>query len=216
MHPKNSPSIKSLWQKNSATVAHTVIRKDREQKSRNMKKISIVQEFEHPLATLLRAREERYKHLDKFPELKNVEIIEEHTEGDTLKQTRKIHLGSSLPAVLVPLLPSGADTLVETSTFDHKTNEHDFVVVPDGGHGDIFTITGKSRYYERGEGGSARNYEIEIQSKAFLVGSVVETAIGEIYSQNVKKDQNSIEHFIELLKEEEGSKGAPEREDSDG
>lgn len=168
-----------------------------------MKKISIEQTFDHPLETLLRAREERYKHLDRFPELKNVSIVSEETVGEILKQVRHIDLGGSLPAVLVPILPTGADTLVETSEFDHTDNKHTFHVIPDGGNEKIFSINGVSRYYELEAGRSARNYEIEITSKAFLVSGVVETTIGEIYVSNLNKDQKSIEHFIEILKEED-------------
>lgn len=169
-----------------------------------MKKISIEQTFAHPLETLLQAREERYKHLDKFPELKNVSIESEENIGNILKQVRHIHLGSSLPAVLVPILPRGADTLVETSEFDHTTNQHTFHVIPDGGNERIFAINGVSHYYKQEDGNSARNYEITIESKAFLVSGLVESTIGEIYLSNLKKDQNSIEHFIRILKGEDG------------
>ncbi|MCB1174447.1 MAG: DUF2505 domain-containing protein [Leptospiraceae bacterium] len=164
-----------------------------------MKKISIEQKFDTDLATLLRAREERYRHLDKFPELKNVTIVSEERQDQLLKQVRHIHLGTSIPAILIPLLPNGADTLVESSTFDQLDNTHRFEVIPDGGHDNIFKITGISRYYELEPNLSARNYEIEIKSRALFIGGGVEAAIGEIYSQNLKKDQKSIEHFIKDL-----------------
>lgn len=167
-----------------------------------MKEIKIIQDFNYPLPTLLRARQERYKHLDKFPELKNIEIVSEEVNGDELKQVRHIHLGSSVPMVLIPLLPSGADVLIESSTFNHTTNTHIFKVVPDGGNENIFTITGDSHYFEVDENNSARNYNIQIKSKALFVGGVVEAAIGEIYSQNLKKDQKSILNFISTLEEE--------------
>lgn len=40
-------------------------------------KYKVVQQFPVPLKDLLKAREDRYKYLDKFPELKNVELLEE-------------------------------------------------------------------------------------------------------------------------------------------
>lgn len=166
-----------------------------------MKEINIVQEFKHPLQVLLQAREERYKHLDKFPELKNVEIISEETIGEELKQVRHIHLGSSLPTVLIPLLPKGSDTLIESSVFNHTTNTHDFKVIPDGNNESIFAIEGKSRYYEVNPNESARDYQIKIKSKALFVSMLVESAISEIYTQNLKKDQQSIENFIKIIKE---------------
>ncbi len=39
-------------------------------------KYTVSHKFEVPLAELLKAREERYNQLDKFPELKNVTLLE--------------------------------------------------------------------------------------------------------------------------------------------
>lgn len=165
-----------------------------------MKKITVKQEFAYPLATLLLAREERYKHLDKFPELKNVTIVEEKREDGLLKQVRHIDLGNSLPTALSTLMPGGAAVLVESSEFDEATHKHTFHVVPGGGLDHIFTVSGVSRYHEVDANNSARDYEIEITSKAFLVGPVVEGAIAEVYTNNLNKDRQSILNFIEELK----------------
>lgn len=166
-----------------------------------MKKLSIRQEFEHPLQTLLEAREERYKRLDKFPELKNVRVVSETREGELLKQVREISIADSLPPIIATLLPAGADHLLESSEFDSREHLHTFRVTP-GGHDQIFLIKGESRYYSTGDNASGRSYDIDITSKAFLVGPVVENAIAEVYAKNLEKDRRSILHFIELLKEE--------------
>lgn len=166
-----------------------------------MKKLSIRQEFEHPLQTLLEAREERYKRLDKFPELKNVRVVSETRDGELLKQVREISIADSLPPIIATLLPAGADHLLESSEFDSREHLHTFRVTP-GGHDQIFLIKGESRYYSTGDNASGRSYDIDITSKAFLVGPVVENAIAEVYAKNLEKDRRSILHFIELLKEE--------------
>ena len=46
--------------------------------------------FNFPLSELLRAREDRYKNLDKFPDLRNVTLVEERKEGKNIFQKRKI------------------------------------------------------------------------------------------------------------------------------
>ncbi len=164
-----------------------------------MKTLNVNQEFPVDLATLLRAREERYRHLDKFPELKNVTVVEEHREGNRLHQVRHISIAESMPAVLATVLPPGADTLVETSDFHLDTNRHTFRVVPGGEGQPLFVIEGESEYRAKDDGSSERTYAIKITSKAFLVSGVVETAIAEIYSHSLEKDYNSIQNFIKML-----------------
>ena len=175
-----------------------------------MKKIQVNQEFEVPLEKLLRAREERYKHLDKFPELKNVHIAEESREGNTLKQVRHIAISESLPQVVATLLPSGADTLVETSTFEETTHVHNFRVVPGGDLDHLFVIEGISKYFEKDGSRSARDYDIKVTSKAFLVSGLVESAIADVYAKQLEKDRKSILNFIEVLEKEAEQGGESE------
>lgn len=164
-----------------------------------MKTINITQEFTVGLDMLLKARQERYKHLDKFPELKNVTIVKEEESEGKLHQVRHISIAESMPAVLATILPAGADTLVETSDFEHSTNRHIFKVVPSGSGTPLFVIQGESEYRSKTESSSERSYVIKITSTAFLVSAVVEAAIAEIYSHSLEKDFKSIQHFIEML-----------------
>lgn len=164
-----------------------------------MKTLNVKQEFPVDLPALLRAREERYRHLDKFPELRNVTIVEEHRDGDKLHQVRHISIAESMPAVLATILPAGADTLIETSDFHVNTNRHTFRVIPGGQGQPLFVIEGESDYRAKGDGTSERTYTIRISSNAFLVSGVVETAIAEIYSHSLDKDYNSIQNFIKML-----------------
>ncbi len=170
-----------------------------------MKKITVDQKFEYPLETLLKAREERYKHLDKFPELKNVTTVKEEREGDILKQTRHISIADSLPSVLTTLMPSGASTLVEDSEFNLASHLHTFRVVPGGNLDSLFTVTGVSHYYAEENGKSGRNYEIEVKSQTLFIGGIIENAIAELYAHNLEKDKSSILNFIEILEKEGGS-----------
>ena len=91
-------------------------------------KYTVTHKFNYSLFDLLRAREDRYKYLDKFPDLKNVTLLEEKKDGALIFQKRKVSLASSLPPVLVPLLDDAS--LLEESTFNTDTNTHDFKIFP--------------------------------------------------------------------------------------
>jgi len=168
-----------------------------------MKTIEIVQEFNVPLDILLKARQERYKHLDKFPELKNVRIVEEKQDGNILHQVRHIAIGASIPPILAQVLPKGADTLLEESDFYLDTNIHKFTVMPSDRNDTLFRIDGESLYERKDENTSIRKYKINITSKVMFIGGAIEVAIAEIYVNSLKKDQESIKHFIEMLQKEE-------------
>lgn len=164
-----------------------------------MKELHIVQEFAAPLEMLLKAREERYRHLDKFPELKNVRLVEEKKEDRKLYQIRHISIGASLPAILTQVLPKGADTLIEESEFFLDTHIHKFRVTPAGNQDIIFVIEGESIYERKEESRSQRKYNIRITSKVPFLGFAIENAIAEIYTHSLKKDQDSINQFLALL-----------------
>lgn len=166
-----------------------------------MQKISIRHDFDCSLEMLLRAREERYRHLDRFPELQNVTIIADETDGKVRTQKRKISIAESIPPVLAVLLPGGSAALFEDSRFDLSTNTHTFTITPGENQGKIFSIRGKSEYFSDSQATSSRNYELEIRSEAFLVGMVVETAVAELYRQSLERDRKSIEEFIRVLQE---------------
>lgn len=168
-----------------------------------MKTLEITQEFSVPLELLLKARQERYKHLDKFPELKNVKIIEDKQEGNKLFQVRHISIGTSIPPILSQILPKGSDTLIEESVFYLDENKHTFKVVPSGNNENLFLIQGESLYEKVNENTSKRKYHIQITSKVLFLGPAVEVAISEIYSNSLKKDMESIQHFIEMLQKNE-------------
>ena len=157
-------------------------------------KYKVTHKFNCPLSTLLLAREERYKHLDKFPDLKNVTLLEEKKEGNKIIQKRKVGLGGSLPSVLASLLDEAA--LLEESVFDTDKNTHEFTMAPPKNE-KVVAIKGFSVYKSTGENSSERSYEIEVKSGVFLVGGLIEAAIEEIHKHSLEKDKNSILAFIE-------------------
>ncbi|PJZ70784.1 DUF2505 domain-containing protein [Leptospira perolatii] len=158
-----------------------------------MKQYKVVQTFPVPLQDLLKAREDRYKYLDQFPELKNVELLEERKDGNQVFQKRKVKLAESLPKVVAAVLSD--PSLLENSVFDLSTNTHEFTIAPPG-NDSIVTIKGKSIYKSLGPNESERSYDVQVTSGVFLMGSVIETVIEEIHRHSLEKDKNSISEFL--------------------
>ncbi|MCC6276145.1 MAG: DUF2505 family protein [Leptospiraceae bacterium] len=156
-------------------------------------KYTVSHKFEVPLAELLKAREDRYKQLDKFPELKNVTLLEEKKEGAKIFQKRKVSLGSSLPPVIATLLDD--PSLIEESSFDLDTNTHIFKLAPPN-NDKIVTIKGTSVYREVTPTSSERVYDVEVKSEVFLVSPLIEAAIEEIHKHSLEKDRASINSFL--------------------
>lgn len=156
-------------------------------------KYIVTHQFEVPLDQLLKAREDRYKYLDRFPELKNVELLEERKEGNKVFQKRKINLAESMPKVVATMLNDPA--LIEESTFDTETNTHEFKLYPPDNQ-NIVTINGNSIYRAVGDSASERVYDVEVKSAVFLMGPVIEGVIEEIHKHSLEKDKTSIQNFI--------------------
>lgn len=159
-----------------------------------MIKYTITQTFDYPLAKLLSAREDRYKYLDKFPDLKNVTLLEERKEGDKIYQKRSVSLARSIPQVLQPIL--GDTGLMEESVFYTTTNTHEFVFFPPNNK-NVVTITGKSVYSEISDSKSQRVYQCEVKSTVFMVSGLIEAAIEEIHKHSLEKDKTSILSFLQ-------------------
>ncbi len=156
-------------------------------------KYKVVQQFPVPLKDLLKAREDRYKYLDRFPELKNVELLEEKKDGNLVYQKRKVKLAESMPKVLATLLSD--PSLLENSTFDLNTNTHEFTLAPPGNE-NILQINGVSVYKELGPDKSERSYDVEVKSGVFLMGAAIEAVIEEVHKHSLEKDKNSISEFL--------------------
>ncbi|TGL17939.1 DUF2505 family protein [Leptospira levettii] len=155
-------------------------------------KYQVTHTFPVPLDKLLHAREERYKHLDQFPDLKNVTLLEEKKEGNLIHQKRKVSLEGSMPAVLSAALNDLS--LLEESTFDTTTNTHEFKISPPG-KDNVFVIKGKSKYEASGSE-SRRSYDVDVVSKLLFVSPIVEKAIEEIHKHSLEKDRKSIAKFL--------------------
>ena len=188
-----------------------------------MKQLSFSQDFDCPLEFLLELRQERYKNPERYPELKDIQIISEKQEGAKIYQEKHISLSAKLPEGIAAFWPSSLEKLSEKSTFDTEQQIHEFEVFPEGqGDSPFFHMKGKSEYKTLGPTRCQRKYEIEVESKAFLIGGLVENLIADIYVKNLEKDRQitlktiashaldtenkEVNHSEEISKEEEKNK----------
>jgi len=167
-----------------------------------MKTIQIQQEFDVSLDELLLAREERYAHLDRFPELKNTKIVRDEEQGETRTQERHILLTESLPAVVHEIVPTETLSLVEHSVFNNKDHTHTFQIKPGPGLEYLFLIKGVSKYVADGENRSIRTYEATVESGVFLAGGIIEATISDLYKNSLENDRKSIVEFLKMRREE--------------
>lgn len=158
-------------------------------------KYKVTQKFDVSLEKLLQAREDRYKHLDKFPDLKNVSLLDEKKEDNRIIQKRKIDIGASMPPVLASALSEPC--LMEDSVFFTDTNIHEFKLYPPNKE-NVVTITGVSEYKSVDENHSERVYDVNVKSKLLLIAPAVEMAIEGIHKHSLEKDMASIRKFLEL------------------
>ena len=160
-------------------------------------KFNIKHNFDFSLSDLLKAREYRYSNLDKFPELKNIELISQEERGKTYYQKSKIHLNESIPPILQPFLKDLC--LLDDSEFDSENHVHKFKVHP-ATNKSIFLINGLSKYKSLNDNASVRDYEVEIKSSILFVSSVIENIICDIYKKNLEKDKITMINYLKNKK----------------
>ena len=161
-----------------------------------MRKIEVEQNFDYTLKEVLRVREYCHEHPELFPEFHSMETISERQEGSKIYQVRHLHLQLSLPELLVTLIPMDVCTFIENSTFDKKSNKHEYVIMLPDSYSFIMTIKGYSVYHSLGKGRSKRSLSVEISSGVFLISQLVEYAIGELYAKSI---QHSYDAMIKYM-----------------
>ena len=158
-------------------------------------------EFDATADVVWEAREKRFEHPERFPELQKQELIDRKEEGDIIKQKRKIELSASIPKALRTILPSEMMKCIDESVYDMKKGTHHFVVKPNF-KSDVFVCKGYSKYTET-NGKTKRYIELEVKVKVPIVGKMAEEVILESYKKNVLRDNESMKEMIAMMKKGE-------------
>jgi hypothetical protein len=163
--------------------------------------------FDAPEAMVWEAREKRFEHPERFPELQKQELMDRKEDGDVIKQKRKIELSASVPKALRTVLPAEMLKCIDESVYDRSKGTHHFVVKPNF-KTDVFTCKGFSKYEEFEEGGKVktkRYLELDVIVKVPIVGRKAEEVILDGYKKNVLRDNDSITEMVEMMKKEKGA-----------
>lgn len=158
-------------------------------------KFSLKQDFPYSLEKVLEARDKRWDNLDKFPELKNQQLLEEKTEDDILHQKRRLDFGTQVPSIVKTALPNGMLELIEDSQFNTQSKVHSFTVYPKGME-KKFMIKGKTNYVAVDDQSSRREYEIEIKVNVPVIGGTIESQVAKQYKNSIIKDHKKLMDFI--------------------
>ena len=157
--------------------------------------------FDAPLEKVNEAREKRFEHPDKFPDLKKVKVLEEKKEGKILKKKQYIEISSAIPKQARKFLPVDVLNCIDESVYDLEKNTHHWSVTS-AKHKKIFKIDGDSEYVEFEEDGrvkTKREYKISIKVNIPLFAKVAEQAILTTYVKNMKKDCESIKKMLRMM-----------------
>ena len=188
-----------------------------------MKTFSHLQDFDCPLELLLQARQLRYKNPDRFyPELKNTRVLSRKEEGTKIFEERQFSIGAKLPESIASFLPSSIDKINEKSVFDTEKQRHSFEITSsDPSSQNLFHIKGESECRSSGAEHCQREYNVEVTSKAFLIGALIEGFIADFYLKKLEKDRESMLQSVAALREEKsgeepfekGEETKPEQKD---
>lgn len=152
------------------------------------------------------AREKRFEHPEKFPEMKHQKVIEKREEGNKLFQKREIELSASIPKALQRVLSEEMMKCIDDSVYDLETGIHTWSV-KSMTKNSIFKCTGYSKYTEFETGGETKTrrlLEIEVKVNLPVIGSLAEQVIMEAYKKSLMKDNESIAEMVKMMKDGNG------------
>lgn len=162
--------------------------------------------FDGPTDMVWEAREKRFENPEKFPELQKHVELDRKEEGDKIYSKREIELASSVPKALQAVLKPDMLKCVDNSVYDLKEGTHKWDIKPKF-KTSAFTCTGWSKYTdfeENGEKKTKREIVLEVKVKMPVVGKMAEQFILDAYKKNLKKDNDTIQKMIRMMKEEQG------------
>lgn len=162
-------------------------------------KIQLKQAFDAPVDMVLRARDERFDHLDKIPGLKPRKILERRDTETGYFTRRAFEAGeNAVPGAIKKMLSPNMFKFIEHLTFDKATNTMKWHM-ESGAQKENLTWKGVTQFIDKGDGRSERILDCTISVKAPLIGGQLEKAIAAGFKKSMEKDQQTIAAMIELI-----------------
>ena len=162
-------------------------------------KVQLKQVFNAPVDLVLRARDERFDHLDKIPGLRPRKILDRQETAAGWKTRRAFEAGeNAVPHAIKKMLSPDMFRFVEHLAYEKATNTMQWQMEP-GVQKDKLLWKGVTRYVDKGEE-CERIIDCTIQVKTPLIGGQLEKAIASGFKSSMEKDHKTIAAMIEIIK----------------
>jgi hypothetical protein len=160
--------------------------------------LKIVHTFDAPVDLVMRARDERFNHIDKIPGLKKPDIVERIETGDTVSTRREFQADTNVPGPVKKMLSEEMFHFTEIMTLHKNENRLEWNIVPKAQQ-DKLVWKGVSRYIEK-NGKTERVIESVVKVKIPFIGDVMEKTIASGFKSSMDKDHKTISAMIDLIR----------------
>jgi hypothetical protein len=161
--------------------------------------VQLKQVFDAPVDIVLRARDERFAHIEKIPGLKPRDILERKETATGWQTRRAFEAGeNAVPGAVKRMLSPDMFKFVEHLTFDAAAKTMTWHMEP-AAQKDNLTWKGVSRFVDRADGKSERIIDCTVRVKAPIIGGQLEKAIASGFKKSMEKDHATIQAMIALI-----------------
>lgn len=160
--------------------------------------LKLVHTFDAPVDLVMRARDERFNHIDKIPGLKKPNITERKETDDTLTTRREFKADANVPGPVKKMLSEEMFHFTEIMTLHKKENKLEWNIVPKAQQ-DKLVWKGVSRYVDKG-GKTERVIESIVKVKVPFIGDTMEKTIASGFKSSMDKDHKTINAMLDLIR----------------
>lgn len=161
--------------------------------------VKIVQEINAPLEVVLRAKDERYDHIDKIDGLKKLDYKSRNEDDAKITTSRDFEISmNKTPPPIRKMIPEELFKFVEEGTWSKKENRQDWEMVS-AAKGKI-TWKGSTSYKAKGDA-TEREILCTIKVKVPFIGDGIEKQMAAGFKKSQEKDLKTLEAMVQLIKD---------------
>ncbi len=160
-------------------------------------RVKMTQEFDAPLDIVLRAKDERYDHIDRIDGLKKLNFTEVDEDDKTVKTTRPFDVDmSKTPAAVRKMLPPDMFSFVETAVWDKEKKQVEWEMKSKAKKKLVWK--GITSYKSKG-GKTERNIDCTIKVKVPFIGDAIEKTMASGFKKSMEKEFRTIDRMAQLI-----------------
>lgn len=161
--------------------------------------VKIIQEIDAPLEVTLRAKDERYNHLDKIEGLKKLDYKSVKEDDAKITTTRDFEISmDKTPPPIRKMIPEELFKFVEEGTWHKKENKQEWEMVS-AAKGKI-TWKGVTTYKSKGDS-TEREILCTIKVKVPFIGDGIEKQMAAGFKKSQEKDLKTLVAMTQLIKD---------------